>query len=254
MIARAASLASFGHVCAEAPSGRPHTVTVLTRTVTEAAKPTSSAAEFASSRRPRRWPTETLTASEALALLHACSRRAPTGIRNQALIVVLWRCGLRIGEALTLELRDIDLDLGTIRVRHGKGDKARVVGVDEQTGALLARWIDRRRTLNVGARSAVFCTLKGGRLNDSYVRRLLPRLARKAGITKRVHPHGLRHTHAAELVRERVPVNVIRDALGHSSLAVTDRYLRDVAPIHVIDTMRSRSWNAPAATEDPHQS
>jgi site-specific recombinase XerD len=89
----------------------------------------------------------------------------------------------------------------------------------------------------------VFCTLHGGRLNDSYVRRLLARLACKAGITKRVHPHGLRHTYAAELVRERVPINVIRDALGHTSLAVTDRYLRDVAPMHVIDTMRVRTWD-----------
>jgi site-specific recombinase XerD len=179
-------------------------------------------------------------------LIRACSRRAPTGIRNRALIAVLWRCGLRIGEALTLELRDLDLELGTIRVRFGKGGKSRTVGVDEQTAALLARWIDRRRTLNVGARSALFCTLQGGRLNDSYVRRLLPRLARKAGITKRVHPHGLRHTYAAELVREQVPINVVRDALGHSSLAITDRYLRDIAPTQVIDAMRARSWDVSA--------
>jgi site-specific recombinase XerD len=55
-----------------------------------------------------------------------------------------------------------------------------------------------------------------------------------AGLEKRVHPHGLRHTHAAELAREGVPINVIRDQLGHSSLAVTDRYLRDVAPADLI--------------------
>jgi integrase len=71
----------------------------------------------------------------------------PTGIRNRALLAVLWRCGLRIGEALALELRDIDFDQGTIRVGHGKGDKARVVDVDEQTAALLGRWIDWRRAV-----------------------------------------------------------------------------------------------------------
>jgi site-specific recombinase XerD len=163
----------------------------------------------------------------------------------------MWRSGLRVGEALALELRDVDLDHGTIRIRHGKGDRARTVGVDEQTAALIARWIDRRRALNVGARSTMFCTLQGGRLNDSYVRRLLPRLARKAGIEKRVHAHALRHSYAAELVRERVPVNIIRDALGHSSLAVTDRYLRDVAPIQVIETLRARSWDASATRSDP---
>ncbi len=54
--------------------------------------------------------------------------------------------------------------------------------------------------------------------------------------------HGLRHTHAAELAREGTPINVIRDDLGHTSLAVTDRYLRDVAPQAVIDTIRARRW------------
>jgi site-specific recombinase XerD len=129
-------------------------------------------------------------------------------------------------------------------VRHGKGYKSRTVGIDEQTTALLQRWLDRRRGLSPGARAPVFCTLRGGRLDTSYVRRLLPRLARKAGVDRRVHAHGLRHTYAAELAREQTPINVIRDALGHSTLAVTDRYLRDVAPIHVIDTMRARRWEA----------
>ncbi|MGH3265933.1 MAG: tyrosine-type recombinase/integrase, partial [Trebonia sp.] len=180
----------------------------------------------------------------AIALLKARSTRAPSGVRNRALIAVLWRCGLRISEALSLELRDVDLDAGTVRVRHGKGDRSRTVGLDEQTTALLARWIDRRKKLGPGARAPIFCTLQGGRLDSSYVRRLLPRLARKAGIDRRVHAHGLRHTYAAELVREGTAINVIRDALGHTSLAVTDRYLRDVAPAHVIDTMRARRWES----------
>ena len=176
--------------------------------------------------------------------MKACSTRAPTGVRNRALIAVLWRCGLRISEALSLELRDVHLDAGTVRVRHGKGDRSRTVGLDEQTAALLARWLDRRQKLGAGARAPIFCTLQGGRLDSSYVRRLLPRLARKAGIERRVHAHGLRHTYAAELAREGTAINVIRDALGHTSLAVTDRYLRDVAPTHVIDTMRARRWES----------
>jgi site-specific recombinase XerD len=207
------------------------------------AAPASSASTSSSSRpRRRRRPPEVLTEPEAIALIRACSSRAPTGIRNRALIAVLWRSGLRISEALALELRDLDLQAGSLRVRHGKGDKSRTVGVDEQTAALLARWLDSRRRLSPGARAPVFCTLAGGRVDPSYVRHLLPRLARKAGIDRRVHAHGLRHTYASELARERTPINVIRDALGHTSLAVTDRYLRDVAPMHVIDTIRARSW------------
>ena len=198
----------------------------------------------ASSATSRRRPPEVLTEAEAIALIRSCSTRAPTGVRNRALIAVLWRSGLRISEALGLELRDVDLDAGSLRVRHGKGDKSRTVGVDEQTAALLARWLDRRKTIGAGARAPIFCTLQGGRIDSSYVRRLLPRLARRAGVEKRVHAHGLRHTHAAELAREGTPINIIRDDLGHTSLAVTDRYLRDVAPIHVIDTMRARRWEA----------
>lgn len=197
--------------------------------------------------RPRRRPTEVLTEDEALALIKACSARAPSGVRNRALIAILWRSGLRISEALGLELRDVDLEAGTVRVRHGKGDRSRTVGLDQQTAALLARWIDRRRGLRggrgPGARAPIFCTLQGGRIDTSYVRRLLPRLAGKASVDKRVHAHGLRHTHAAELAREGTPINIIRDDLGHSSLAVTDRYLRDVAPQAVIDTLRARRWN-----------
>jgi site-specific recombinase XerD len=198
-----------------------------------ATKPTSTS---------RRRPPEILSEAEAIALLKACSTRAPTGVRNRALIAVLWRCGLRISEALSLELRDVNLDAGTVRVRHGKGDRSRTVGIDEQTTALLARWLDRRKQLSPGARAPIFCTLQGGRIDSSYIRRLLPRLARKAGIDRRVHAHGLRHTHAAELAREGTPINIIRDDLGHTSLAVTDRYLRDVAPQAVIDTIRARHW------------
>jgi integrase len=68
------------------------------------------------------------------------------------------------------------------------------------------------------------------------------RLAAKAGIEKRVHPHGLRHTHAAELAREGVPMNVIQAQLGHSSLATTSRYLAHVAPQHVVEAMKAREW------------
>jgi integrase len=72
----------------------------------------------------------------------------------------------------------------------------------------------------------VFSTLEGRDVDQSYVRHLLPRLARKAGIEKRVHAHALRHAYAVELEREGATVSTIRDLLGHSSAAVTDRYLR----------------------------
>jgi hypothetical protein len=97
----------------------------------------------------------------------------------------------------------------------------------------------------------LFCTLAGGPVSAVYVRNMLRRIAAKAGVDKRVHPHRLRHTHAAELVREGTPVNVIRDQLGHSSLAVTDRYLRDIAPADLIALGRSRTWTADSSCVHP---
>ena len=79
-------------------------------------------------------------------------------------------------------------------------------------------------------------------MKPSYVRTMLNRLADRAGIEKRVHPHGLRHTHSFELMMEGVPVPVIRQQLGHASLATTDRYLRHLAPKDVVEVMQRREW------------
>ena len=82
-----------------------------------------------------------LTTDECHSLLSACSRKAPTGIRNQALIVVLWRTCLRIKEALDLLPKDISGD--SVRVHSGKGDRARTVGLDPESSAVVERWWSR---------------------------------------------------------------------------------------------------------------
>jgi site-specific recombinase XerD len=190
----------------------------------------------------RRFPAELLSPEEVRALLRACSSRAPTGIRNRALIAVLYRGGLRISEALALHAKDVDQAAGTVTVLHGKGDQRRTVGMDPAAFALLERWLDKRRALGLSGRRPIFCTLKGEPLDSSYVRRLLPRLAARAGIEKRVHAHGLRHAHAAELAAEGLPVNVVQQQLGHGSLATTDRYLRHIAPRERVAAMQAREW------------
>ena len=102
--------------------------------------------------------------------------------------------------------------------------------------------LDRRAELRINGRRRLFCTLDGKPIDSSYIGHLLPRPASKAGIEKRVHPHALRHTHAAELACEGVPINVIQRQLGHSSAATTSRYLAHIAPVEVIETMRQRAW------------
>ncbi len=178
-------------------------------------------------------------------LLKACSHRAPTGSRNLALIVLLWRGGLRIGEALALKPKDLDTKQGTVRVLRDKGSKYRVVGLDPQAWAVVQRWIDTRAKLGINGRRRLFSTLQGKPIEQAYVRALLPRLGRKVGIEKRVH--GLRHTHASELRQEGIDVEIISKQLSHSSIATTARYLDHVAPQAVIDTMRARVWKPTTA-------
>jgi integrase len=145
---------------------------------------------------------------------------------------------------LSLLPKDVDLDAGTIRVLHGKGDRSRTVGIDAGATDLIKMWLKVREGLQPGVGARLFCTRSGAPMNTSYVRQFLPRLARRAGIEKRVHPHGLRHTHAAELAAENVPINVIQAQLGHSNAATTSRYLQHIAPQQLISTIRQRTWRA----------
>jgi integrase/recombinase XerD len=161
------------------------------------------------------------------------------------MLALLWRSGLRLGEALALRPHDVNIDLGTVHAHWAKGGKQRVVGLDAGTGALIGEWL-RVRATRVRSRSApLFCTLDGGAIEPSYVRHLLPRLARRAGIEKRVHAHALRHAYAVDLEREGAPLSTIRDLLGHSSAATTDRYLRRLGAGDAVAFARSREWQLP---------
>lgn len=195
-----------------------------------------------------KFPAEILTAPEVGQLLGACARRGPSGLRNRALIVVMWRAGLRSAEALALELRDVDREAGTVTVRHGKGNKRRTVGMDPTAFAVVEQWLAVRARLGVPRGAPVFCTVSqpnvGRPLGAAYWREAIKRLGVKAGIEKRVHSHGLRHTCAVELMREGVPLLVISRQLGHSSLAVTQQYLDHLEPGELVGVMRARAWPA----------
>lgn len=192
----------------------------------------------------QRYRAEVLSEAQMNAIISACSATSLTGIRNRALVTILYRGGLRIAEALALRPADIDPERGTVRIMDGKGHKARTVGLEPGAMAAVQRWMDKRRLAGIRGR-VLLCTLRGGSMSQQYVRAMLRRVASHAGVDRRVVPHQMRHTHAAELVFEKVPMPVIRDQLGHSSLAVTDRYLRDIAPAEVIATMQNRQWTEP---------
>ena len=193
--------------------------------------------------RGRKLPAEPLTPDEARRLLAAPSRRAPTGIRNRALLILLWRGGLRVSEALALKSKDLDAQQGTIRVLEGKGRKARTIGLDPESWPILQQWAERRAKLGINGDRPFICTLSGTAVSTQYVRALMPRLARRAGIEKRVHAHGLRHTMASELRQEGVEMGVISKQLGHANIATTSRYLDHVCPQAVIQAMAHRKWS-----------
>lgn len=188
----------------------------------------------------KKYPPEVLSPEEISMLLKAPSNRAPTGIRNKAMLYLGYKAGLRLSEVLALYLKDVETDKGVVRILHGKGDKARTVGLPPDACVALDRWLDKRKAMKLNSRVPLFCTLDGKPMSDAYVRALMKRLQDRTDIQKRVHFHGLRHTCAWELAKEGVPMPIIQKALGHTSLQTTDRYLRHVAPIDVIDVMKSR--------------
>ena len=167
----------------------------------------------------RRLPAEILSPGGIGLLMEACGAGTWTAARNRALIAVLYRSGLRIGEAVALEPKDIDLDAGSIRVQRAKGGRAR-------TGH--------------GPRGAVFVSQGRLAMTPTHCRRLLAQLRWRVGIERRVHPHGLWHTHAAKMRSEGVDVGIISKQLGHRSIATTARYLDHIEQTDVVKAIHSR--------------
>lgn len=139
--------------------------------------------------------------------------------------------------------KDLDLAANSVRVLNGKGRRSRIVALDAGAWAILQLWLDRRSSLGLDGRKPVFCTLKGSRMQRSYVNTMLKRLAAKAGIEKRLHAHALRHSHACELAQENVPIPMIAQQLGHSNVATTSRYLDHIAPHARCERMWNREWS-----------
>ena len=189
----------------------------------------------------KRYPIEVLTKTEVQALLHACGKEKWTDRRNHALLVLIWRTGLRFSEALALRPCDVDRERGAIRVLQGKGGRARTVGIDRSGGEQLAAWMQEHAAMGYSGGHVLFVTRSGQMLSQGYLRRRIPELGQRAGIHKRVHAHGLRHTHASELRAEGVDIAVIRGQLGHASLLTTVEYLDHLEPKSVVGVIANRA-------------
>ena len=163
------------------------------------------------------------------------------GRRLRGLIVVLWRAGLRIDEALALREADLDRRRGSILVRRGKGGRRREIGMDDWGWQELEPWLIGRGALPIGP---LFCVINGATCGRPWAtaaaRAQLRRTAAAAGVRRRFAPHQLRHAHAVEMAREGVPLIVVQRQLGHSNLGITSVYLQGIDNAEIIDTVHAR--------------
>jgi site-specific recombinase XerD len=187
-----------------------------------------------------RYPADPPRVEEIVAVMRQAGQGVH-GARVRGLVVVLWRAGLRIAEALSLSEGDLDPARGSIVIRRGKGGRRREIGMDEWGWEYLRPWLELRTTLPVGP---LFCVVSGptrGRhWSATAARGQLRRLAAQAGVRRRFAPHQLRHAHAVEMAREGVPLNVIQRQLGHADLGVTSVYLQGIDNTEVIAAVRGR--------------
>ncbi|MCX8173692.1 MAG: tyrosine-type recombinase/integrase [Thermoplasmata archaeon] len=154
---------------------------------------------------------------------HALIESAKGDARDYAILRTLAYTGLRVGELCNLEIEDIDFAEGIIHVRSGKGDKDRIVVLEEGTAEALKRYLAARYKKDVNT-NKVFISRKNQPISPLSVERLVKKYGKKAGILKKVTPHVLRHTLATTLLNHGADIRFIQTLLGHASVSTTQIY------------------------------
>jgi len=175
---------------------------------------------------PARRLPKALPVEEVVAMIEAAADETPRGLRDRALLELLYGTGARISEAVGLDVDDIDPGDSAVVLR-GKGDKDRVVPVGRMALAALSDYLVRGRpALVAGGRGtpALFVNHRGGRLTRQSAWTALRRAAERAGITAAVSPHTLRHSFATHLLDGGADVRVVQELLGHASVTTTQLY------------------------------
>jgi len=175
-------------------------------------------------RLPRPLP-HPMTREDVGRVLEAPSGETPAGLRDRAWLELLYGAGLRVSEMTALDVDDVELEAGAVRVL-GKGGKEREVPLGRYARGALEAYLARSRPsmASVSTRGALFLNSRGGRLTRQSVARLLAGYARAAGIERSVSPHDLRHSFATHLLDGGADVRVVQELLGHASVATTQIY------------------------------
>ncbi len=184
---------------------------------------------------PRALPRP-LSVDEVTRILEAPAGQEPGPLRDRAILETMYGAGLRVSEAVGLDVDDVDLDEGSVRVL-GKGSKERLVPLGRPAREAVAAYLTAGRPSLASARSrgALFLNARGGRLTRQGCARVLRVAAARAAVRKRVTPHTLRHSFATHLLEGGADVRVVQELLGHASVAttqiytlVTEQHLREV--------------------------
>ena len=145
------------------------------------------------------------------------------GFRDRAMAETLYSTGLRIGELVALNWADLDIEMSMLRVRHGKGNKERIVPIGEPAIVALQAW-QRNMPVASAPGGPIFTNLRGGRITTRSVQNVVARLLARSGVQNRITPHGLRHSFATHLLDHGADLRSIQEMLGHTNLTTTQRY------------------------------
>ena len=158
-------------------------------------------------------------------LIEAPERATPQGLRDRAILELLYAAGLRVSEIVRLDIGDINLSSLEIRI-WGKGAKERIGLMGKPAEEALRLYLRYGRTKLQGKREtrAIFLNRSGGRMSERSIQRIIRKYAKKAGIDVRVFPHIMRHTFATHLLDGGADLRVVQDLLGHSKLSSTQIY------------------------------
>lgn len=166
-----------------------------------------------------------LTEAEVEALIAAPDTATPEGLRDRAMLEVLYAAGLRVSELVSLPASRVNTRQGVVRVL-GKGGKDRLVPLGEEALEWVGTWLEEGRPALLGARSAeaLFVTVRGGPMTRQAFWYLIRRHARRAGITSPLSPHTLRHAFATHLLDHGADLRALQMLLGHAALSTTQIY------------------------------
>ncbi len=186
----------------------------------------SPAASLSMPKTPWTLPRNILSPEEVQRLIETPPMTTSKGLRDRTILTIFYRTGIRRAELLSLKLYDLDLSMGTLTIRQGKGKRDRVVPLLDGTVSLLKVYLSDVRPILIGkAIDFLFVSIhSGGHLTGSDIRRMVTKAAQDAGITKPVTPHALRHACATHLLKGQADIRQIQKLLGHRRLSSTEVY------------------------------